>query len=351
MAHKNRRSVGEPKIESPVLIIGCPRSGTTLLYNVLSEVPSLWSIGYESKEIIERYHHPRVKGWESGALDAGDLTPSSRDHMLRTFAEQAAPGSFWRSVNRFRGWLRGQSLWRRTKRHGRTSVPGSAVSSALPQRGLDLIRSSVRLRNLLVPWHRRGPIRLLEKTPENCLRLPFLLALFPDARVLYLTRDGRANVNSLIEGWQQPYLFPGYRVPEPLHIPNYRRERWAFTLIPGWRDLTAAPLEEICAWQWIQCNNAVLAHRAATQEQVPYLTIRYEDLVADPGPVLAEVAGFLGLDFEHDLARFAARLPRVNVVTAPGQEKWRTQNPEAIGRILPLIEPMMRQLGYDSTSS
>ena len=57
-------------IRSPVIVIGCPRSGTTLLFNILAEVSSLWSIGYESKAIIERYHAPAAKGWESGALDA-----------------------------------------------------------------------------------------------------------------------------------------------------------------------------------------------------------------------------------------------------------------------------------------
>lgn len=351
MLHRNHRRASESRIESPILIVGCPRSGTTLLYSILSEVPSLWSIGYESKEIIERYHHPRVKGWESGALDAGDLTPTSRHYLVSAFARQAAPGTFWRRVNRFRGWLRDQSLWRQVKRRGRSSEIGSGVSSALPQQGLDLLRYTVRLRNLLSPRSRSGPIRLLEKTPENCLRLPFLLSLFPDARVLYLTRDGRANINSLIEGWQQPHLFPGYNVPEPLNIPNYRRERWAFTLIPGWRDLTAALLEEICAWQWIRCNEAVLAHRSATEGQVPYLTVRYEDLIADPEIVLERVADFLGLDFENDLARFAFRLPRINVVSTPQQEKWRRQNPAAIERILPLIDPMMQWLGYDSTSS
>jgi hypothetical protein len=338
-------------IESPVLIVGCPRSGTTLLYQLLSEVPSLWSIGYESKAIIERFHNPRVKGWESGALDADDLTPESRAFMLHAFERQAVPGTFWRNVNRFRGWLRSHPLWRRVKQHGRTSAIGSNVSSALPQQGLDVVRTLVRARNLLLPWGARGPVRLLEKTPENCLRLPFLLALFPDARVLYLTRDGRSNVNSLIEGWQQPHLFSGYKVPQSLDVPGYERDRWAFTLIPGWRDLTSAPLEEICAWQWIRCNEAVLAHRAATQGQVPYLTVRYEDLVAYPGAILPQIANFLDIDFETDLARFAGSLPRVNVVSAPDQEKWRRENREAIERILPLIDPMMQQLGYDSTSS
>ena len=334
-------------IQSPVLIIGCPRSGTTLLFNVLSEVPALWSIGYESKEIIERYHHPAAKGWVSGALDAADLTPESRQYMLCAFERGAAPGNFWRRIGRLRQWLGGSQRYRSIKRRGRTRAAGSAASSTLPQQGLDAIRAYVRARNRLFPS--RGPVRLVEKTPENCLRLPFLLALFPDARVLYLTRDGRSNVHSLIEGWKQPHLFPGYRVPNRLSIPGYARERWAFTLIPGWKDLARSPLEEICAWQWIRCNEAVLAHCEGNRGLVPYLTIRYEDLVSQPAGTLQQIAGFLGLDFGKDLGAYSEHLPQINVVSTPDREKWRGQDPQAIQRILPLIEPMMGRLGYDTT--
>ena len=337
-------------IQAPVLIMGCPRSGTTLLFNILSEVPSLWSIGYESKEIIEHYHHPRVKDWSSGALDATDLTPISKAYMLDAFERGAAPGSFWARVNQFRGWIRGNPLWKRIKQRGRTEQFGSALSSGLPQQGLDTIRSAVRLRNALLPRDRETRIRLLEKTPENCLRLPFLLALFPDACVIYLTRDGRSNINSLIEGWKQPHLFPGYEVPESLHIPGYTRDRWAFALIAGWQELASNPLEEICAWQWVRCNEAVLAHRHQTQGQVPYLTIRYEDLISDPSLVLSRVAAFLEIDFEKNLGHFARHLPQINVVSTPDREKWRRENPKAVQRILPLIEPMMHTLGYDSSS-
>jgi hypothetical protein len=337
-------------IVSPVIIVGCPRSGTTLLYNILSEVPSLWSIGYESKEIIERLHHPRAKNWESGALDETDLTPASRAYILDAFERNAAPGTFWRRINRFRGWLQGNPAWTWIKRRGRTEKRGSAVSSAVPQQGLDMIRAFVRSGNSLRIGRGGRSIRLLEKTPENCLRLPFLLAVFPDARVIYLTREGPANVNSLIEGWKQPHLFPGYRVPEPLAIPGYERDRWAFTLIPGWRDLVDRPLEQVCAWQWIRCNEAVLGHRERTRGEVPYLTVRYEDLVADPVAVLRRIVGFIGVDFEHSLGRFRSGLPRVNVVSKPDLDKWKRRNPEAIQRILPLIQPMGEKLGYPSSS-
>ena len=337
-------------IQSAVVIAGCPRSGTTLLFNLLSEVPSLWSIGYESKQIIEHYHHPRTKGWESGALTADDLTPDSRRYMLDAFALQAAPGTYWQKVNRFRSLLRGNPLWQKVKRRGQSVRAGSSVSSALPQQGLNLARSVVRVQNALLPSRKTAPIRLLEKTPENCLRLPFLTALLPDVRIIYLTRDGRSNINSLIQGWKQPHLFPGYQVPEPLRIPGYARERWAFTLIPGWRELASSPLEEICAWQWVRCNEAVLVHQEQSRGSAPYLNVRYEGLISDPSLVLARIASFLQIDFGKDLAHFAQHLPQINVVSAPRQQKWREQNREAIGRILPLIEPMMERLDYDSTS-
>lgn len=334
-------------IKSPVLIIGCPRSGTTLLYNMLSEVSTLWSIGYESKAIIERFHSPSTKDWASGVLEAEDLTPVSQRYILRAFEKQAAPGNFWHRVNRFRATLRSVPLWGWIKHRGQSERAGSAASSALPQMGLNAVRHLIRIRNTL--HTAKGPIRLLEKTPENCLRLPFLQALFPDARIIYLIRDGRSNINSLIEGWKQPHLFPGYQVPESLNIPDYTRDRWAFTLIPGWRTLTHSSLEEISAWQWIRCNEAVLSHRA--KQQLPCLTLTHESLIAEPSTALIQIADFIDVDYKTNFARFAEDLPQINAISAPEQAKWRRQNPDAIRRILPLIAPMMEKLGYNKTSS
>lgn len=329
-------------IRSPLLIIGCPRSGTTLLYNILSEVTALWTIGYESKAIIERYHGPENKAWESGELTAADLTDISRDYILRQFEAQAAAGSYWRRVNDVRRFVNHNARYRSMKKRGRTVEKGSEISSALPGRGLELFRAAVRLNNRLHSSNRS--IRLLEKTPENCLRLPFLGALFPDARVIFLTREGRANVHSLMEGWRHPHLFPGYRTPVPVTSPGLTRERWAFTLVPGWRDLVNSPLEEICARQWVACNEAVLNY-VGTPEALPVLTIRYEDLVAVPDTVLERIADFAGLSVD-EIPAYGQNLPEVNAVSTPGVDKWRAEG-GAINRIMPMILPVMRRLGYD----
>jgi hypothetical protein len=318
-----------------------------MLYSILSEVSSLWSIGYESKSIIEAYHHPETKDWASGALTASDLTPESQAFMRDAFEQNAAPGTFWRRVNGLRKMLRSFSGWQAIKRHGRSTQTGSAVSSAIPQQGLNTIRRLVKVYRKLTPTKAHQTIQLLEKTPENCLRLPFLLALFPDARIIYLTRDGRSNINSLMEGWRQPHLFPGYQVPEPIQIPGDKRGRWAFTLIPGWQELTSSPLEEVCAWQWVRCNEAVFNHQEKTMGQVPYLTIRYETLIQKPEQTLGQIADFIRVDFDKELGRYAKELPKINVVSKPDQEKWRRQNGEAIERILPIIQPTMLRLGYE----
>lgn len=326
-------------IKSPVLIIGCARSGTTLLYQVLSEVPELWSIGYESKAIIERFHSPAQKGWVSGELDAADLTSDSRAYMLAQFVAQAAPGAFWRAVNTVRRELRSFRPYTKLKGRGRQSGFGSGQAASMPQLGLNLARGVAGLYRRVNPV--QEPIRLLEKTPENCLRLPFLQALFPDARIVFLTRDGRANVHSLMEGWRQPHLFPGYAVPEPVRIEGITRQRWAFTLIPGWQGLLSASLEEVCARQWTACNEAVLTY-AQLPGALPLMTVRYEDLTGNPTDTLVRLASFLELEVEG-IPAYQSGLPVVNVVSSPDEDKWRTA---AVESVLPLLEPTMRKLGY-----
>lgn len=328
-------------IHSPVLIIGCARSGTTLLYNILSEVPSLWSIGYESKSIIEKYHSPSAKAWESGALAAEDLTSESRAFISRRFVELSAPGNYWRGVNQFRARLNQNPLYKAMKSRGRQASPAGSFAGAVPGVGLAAFRQLAEWRNRLSPP--AGAIRLLEKTPENCLRLPFLAALFPDARVIYLTRDGRANVHSLIEGWRRPHLFPGYRTPIPVTSEGQTSGRWAFTLIRGWQELANSPLEVIAAHQWVTSNQVVLdyIHQPAA---LPSVTIRYEDLIAAPDMTLARIGAFLDIAPDN-IPTLGNPLPEVNIVSTPNQEKWRREA-ELVRRVMPIIELTMNRLGY-----
>src|SRR5262249_6051022 len=72
----------------------------------------------------------------------------------------------------------------------------------------------------------------------NCLRIPFLRALFPDARFVFLRRDGRATISSLIEGWRAGSRYETYRLPAPLPIAGTKGRAGASSCRPAgvtWR--------------------------------------------------------------------------------------------------------------------
>ena len=275
------RSAARP--EGPILVLGCPRSGTTLLLQGLLQSSELGSVQSEGHILWDEFHHPRDHGWESDALCAEDVTQREREYVY-----------------------------------------------------------------LAVRLFARGR-RFADKTPESCLRVPYLDALFPDATFVFLRRRAADNVNSLVEAWRARPRFVKYHLPEPLTgLGPLSGAEWSFALVPGWRDLRTATLEEICARQYVACNEAVLDARES-MDPSRWIDLAYDELVSDPAAELERLFVQLGVAFTPGAERFAADLA-TNVsrtaLSAPQPEKWREQNPDAIERILPLAAPTERRLGY-----
>lgn len=190
--------------------------------------------------------------------------------------------------------------------------------------------------------------RLIDKTPRNAQRVAFIDALFPDARYVYLKRDGRDNINSLINAWRTP-RYRTYELPEPHSIPGVDPNWWKFVLYPGWAADRSGPLEVVCAKQWMFSNEGALAAGSAVHLE-RWNEIRYEDLVADPENEIGRLMVALELPYEEPVrARAAAtRDTPINIVTPVERGKWRKENPEEIAAVAELIAPTMRKLGYES---
>lgn len=202
----------------------------------------------------------------------------------------------------------------------------------------------IRRRFLLAVGSKR---RLIDKTPRNSLRVPFIRALFPDAFFVFLKRDGRDNVNSLINAWRTP-RYRTYLLPEPHAIPGVDPHWWKFILYPGWQADRSGPLELVCAKQWVASNES--ASGAATNiDGSRWIEVRYEDFVDRPESEAARILAALGLPIEDDVLQRARRAHStpINVVTTPEQGKWRRENPDEIASVMSLIEPTMRRLGYE----
>jgi hypothetical protein len=270
--------------ERPILVLGCPRSGTTVLLQALLRCPGLRSVQSEGHILWDEFHHPSDRGWDSDALTAADVSDREREYAYTAT----------------RLWTRGS--------------------------------------------------RFVDKTPESCLRVTYLDTLFPDASFVFLRRRAADNVSSLMEAWRARPRFVKYRLPEQLTgLGALSGNLWSFALVPGWRELVAAPLEEICARQYIACNEAVLEARRNLAES-RWVDVAYEDLVRAPVDELERICGRLGVDFGESARAYASGLaetPAATSLTEPRPEKWRDQNPTAIERILPLVTEIERQLGYD----
>jgi Sulfotransferase family len=192
--------------------------------------------------------------------------------------------------------------------------------------------------------------RIVEKTPENCLRIPYLLELFPDASVVAVHREPLDTINSLINGWRHPRgRYRSYFVPQDLTIPGYPHARqWCFALIDGWRDLSSAGIAEIAFAQWKACTVGLDSGRGLLAPD-RWTDVHLGDLVADPHRVVATIAERIGVDVDEAMTAKAERVARapLNALSAPGTAKWTRDNPDEIRPLLERVAQLAHLAGYE----
>jgi len=272
----------------PVIVLGCPRSGTSALLQLLLASDALRSVQSEGHILWDEFHHPSRRGWDSDALGADDVSDRERAY----------------------------------------------------------VHTAIRL------WTRGA--RFVDKTPESCLRVGYLDALFPDATFVFLRRRAADTVSSLVEGWRARPRFVKYRLPlELTGLDELSGNAWSFVLVPGWRELVDAPLAEICARQYVACAEAVVAARESLAAS-RWIDVAYEDLVRTPVDEIARVLDALDVPLTPGVRSHAEGLARrasATTLTAPREGKWRETNAEAIERIRPLVADVERRLGYGTAHS
>ncbi len=301
----------EPLITRPLIVLGAPRSGTTMIYQALSTHPDLWSLYRESQAVIGTYFPAEMTPGSSMVVGADDVDDDTATAIRRAFYEAV----------------------------GNVEASHGAVGRRVPL----IVRS--RLSGVLTRLgaaRKAPPIRMVEKTPDNCFRIQMLLRVFPDAQFVYVVRDPRGSIASMYRGWTEEARFQRFELPPGFAIADYPGTHWCFGLIPGWEELEGATVMEICAHQWRLYNDYCGRDLPADPDRV--LTVRYEDMAADPGPVLARLAGWAHLD-PGPLDRYSRKLPVVNTWTMPSADKWRKVERELSG-VLPLVATESRRLGY-----
>ncbi|GAB3682825.1 sulfotransferase family protein [Salinisphaera aquimarina] len=196
-------------------------------------------------------------------------------------------------------------------------------SDALPvERATPAVRAYVARRFDWVARRHDAEV-VVEKTCANSLRVPFVDAVMPQARYLFIRRDGVDAVGSAMSRWKASldigYLAEKARFVPAMDLPYYggryiwsrlyrlfsSEQRVAFWG-PRLDDMEALQREyslaEVCAIQWQRCVDSAAAAFAGMPEQ-RWLEIGYEDFVRHPEQALERILGFLDRDVPKERQR------------------------------------------------
>jgi hypothetical protein len=314
-------------ISKQVFIIGTPRSGTSMLQKIIRDHPLFWSLPSESEIIWHLHCHPKLNNWDSEAFGAEDATPEAIEEIRSGLEKHSGPAWLWKNTEKT-GYI-----WSFKKSRSSRYILRTLYQTIYPK-----VRKMV---------YRQKKIYFIDKTSGNCLRLGYVDRVFPEAKFLYLIRNPLSNINSLINAWQNPNRFFTYDVPLKLNIKGYNFDKWNFLLPPDWRDYVNSPLEEVCAFIWLACHKAILKEIDKPIYEGRVLRVKLEEITRDPKIILEKITEFIDVPWDDYFDKLSHDLPIINSPdNDPNQEKWKTQNSEMIKRIIPMVEPMMKQLGY-----
>ena len=207
-----------------------------------------------------------------------------------------------------------------------------------------------------------GNCIVMEKTPANILKIPYVREIFPEATFMFIVRNPFSFISSVEMKWQKPVTHKGikrrlaFTPASQLHHYAGRLIRDQFykkvlkrKYLAVWgprykgieQDLKTHELLTVIARQW-----AIPSHKAARDlarfDDGQVLRLKYEDFVVDPIADMERICAHCGLEMNSGIAKAAK-----DWVKPDRQDKWRRFDPHELACIVPEIESEMQHHGYE----
>jgi len=240
----------ELEIIKPIFIVGAPRSGTTLLYNLLAQHPSLaWFTQKTLKKFLSKdflqeiYLRRRVFGLRSIPYHIDPFN-------IRFFSTLETPGEVG-------------NLWR--------NVFVGDWNPKISEKNLQVLKKTIV--NLL---YKKQKKRFLSKYPRNSIWIPEINKCFPNSKFVHIIRDGRPVVNSMLRrSKDNPSEYFGIPLKSSKKNQMDRLEKHAT--------------------QWMQVIKAI-KNSFENLNKDQFIEIKYEDLVRFPNVYLDKITKFCELE-------------------------------------------------------
>jgi hypothetical protein len=204
---------------------------------------------------------------------------------------------------------------------------------------------------------------VIEKTCANSLRVGFVDKIIPEAKYIFIVRDGMDAVGSALQRWTAS-LDIAYILQKAKYVPRsdlpyyalryllhriYRlvsREKRLALWGPAMDDiddlLKKYTLTEVCALQWKACvDKAEYELSQISPEKV--IKVKYEDFVSDPVTEFTRLAKFLNKDVPDAVNDYL-----IANVSSNSVGKGRKALSEAgVERLRPLIASTLDRYNYE----
>jgi hypothetical protein len=270
--------------ERPIIVVGCSRAGTTLVYKTLSESREIGSLQRETHDYWMALHPLADKGWDTHALGASDASRRDRDTVSRYFYAWA-----------------GRHRWVDKNNQNGLCVP--YLQALFPDAVFVFVKRSPgdNLNSLIEGW-----------------RKPDEFATWSD------------------------------RLPAKVAVENGALRQWCFFLADGWRDYLNAPVEDVAAFQYEAINRAILDAKTnvpAGQWVEVFYEDFLRDPVAAFRRVFEDCGLAFGRDLEQHCANVLDT--PYNAFSEIRLDKWKDgRNREKIERVLPKVADVAARMGY-----
>lgn len=243
-------------------------------------------------------------------------------------------------------------------RHGNIRYPSDEFN---PDQATPAVQSFIRAAfNRIV--EQQGIETVVEKTCANSLRVGFIDRIFPDARYIFIVRDGRDVVSSAMKRWAAPldipYILRKARYVPVTDLPYYalrylanrihrlssnekRLASWGPRFEGMQEMLRTESLAAVCAMQWRRSVERA-EDSFASMDQGRIHRLRYEDFVEHPAGELIKIARFLGIDLDTDQAQKMSQ-----GISASSVGNWKKDlKPQDLNDVLRIGDSVFRRYGY-----
>lgn len=270
----------------PIIIVGCSRAGTTLVYKTLSESREIGSLQRETHDYWMALHPLQNKQWDTHALDAADANALERETVSRYFYT----------------WT-GRHRWVDKNNQNGLCVP--YLHALFPDAVFVYVKRSPgdNLNSLIEGWGK----------PEE------------------------------FATWSEA-------LPDPVRVENGRYRQWCFFLSHGWRQYRDASVERVAAFQYVAVNQAILDAKSAVPAgqwievfyedflRAPVATFRE----------IFDACG-LTFDARLEQHCAAVLDIPYNAFSEIRLDKWKDgRNREKVARVMPAVAAIAARMGYDA---